>query len=175
MARRRALDSPEDRAWLRDRYLGNGWSLGQIAQAAGVGRTTVRAALARQGIPRMPRRSGRPKRPNVLASADGGAWLRERYERDGWSIRQVAQTKGIGRDAVREALAQHGIKRKRDRPPRALHSEEDGKWLRERYEDEAWSGSEIARTTGFSKATVYRALIHHGIPRRPRGRSSWPL
>lgn len=104
----------------------------------------------------------RPRGPRHPLLRDG-EWLRRRYEA-GASAASIADSLGLSRRAVFDALRDHGIRVRRPGPACPQHEEEAA-----RLYQEGLTLREVADVLGVSHVTVYGTLRRLGIPiRSPR-------
>jgi hypothetical protein len=95
------------------------------------------------------------------------AYLRQRYEIDGWSYAQIAAETGVSRDVVRAHAHRARI---RPRPPgRRSQVDLDPEWFAREYVENQRSFYELAVEVGTSPTTLARIAKAAGIPIRPRG------
>ena len=137
------LDDPDV---LRDAY--RTASLAEIADRIGVSTATVRRALIRHGIDRLPR--NRNRRPPSARVLDDPAWLRERYRTQ--TAVQIATELGVASRTVYAAMDRHGIERRTE--PGAL------KLRRPQLSDTGWLGSAVDR--GSSRAVAAELEVSAG-------------
>lgn len=162
-----AMIYPElrDEAWLRKRYIEDRMTRQQIASELGCGDTTVLTYLKRHGITRRP--GGTPR---VFTQLDDVAWLRDQYESQGKTMKQIAAEVGCTEPLVRQALHKHAIEVRSGRAAQirdaATHKISDVAWLRQRYIADQASATEIAAEIGVSPVTIKNALVRHEIPVR---------
>ena len=103
-----------------------------------------------------------------LASELSGDELRDLYETQRLSLRQIAGRYGTQRRVVAQLARRNGITlRPSLRPPR--HSEIDRDWLHTEYVVRRRTLPELAAEKGMSTANMSRWARHHQIPRRGRG------
>ncbi len=142
-------------AEIRRLYVGQQLSAVQIAAHLGCGTSTVYSRLAGLGIARRSTSGSRSVRPPDDE-------LRQLYEVEGQSLRQIAQRFQVTPQAV------HGWVRAADidlRPPGSAAPEIELHSLAERYLAGA-SGLDLARHHRCSPATIYRRLEEAGVDRR---------
>jgi hypothetical protein len=107
------------------------------------------------------------KRRNHAALAP--AYLRQRYEIDGWSYAQIAAETGVQKEVVRAHAHRAGV---RPRPPgRRSQVDLDPEWFAREYVENQRSFYELAVEVGTSPTTLARIAKAAGIPIRPPG---WP-
>jgi TniQ len=105
------------------------------------------------------------KRRNHAALAP--AYLRQRYEADGWSYAQIAAETGVEKEVVRAHAHRAGV---RPRPPgRRSQVDLDPEWFAREYVENQRSFYELAVEVGTSPTTLARLAKAAGIPVRPRG------
>lgn len=184
----RAAALLHDRDWLVAQYVGEGRTMQQIADAIGVSETTVLRGLRRHSIDRrgrgvrvradakslaQPKTPGpRQPRPRVHPQLGNRGWLKERYEREGRTVREIAAELEASPASVHQALVHHEIvTRSKVRRAAVVGGKfpklRDETWLRCRYEAEGLSVGEISVLLGCSSSAVSKALTALGIVRRP--------
>jgi hypothetical protein len=134
-------------------------SIAELATGFGVSGSTVRRALVRHGINRLPRnRNRRPPSAHVL---DDLVWLRERYRTS--SGVEIANELGFSARTVYAAMDRHGVARRTEPGALKLRHPElvDEEWLRSAVE----RGSSTAAATelNVSAGTVTGAYQWAGI------------
>jgi transposase len=104
-------------------------------------------------------------------------WLREMYERQHRTHDEIAAMVGVTKPTVIAAMRRHGIAGRTAAESRRLrgsrsgyakrHAElSDEAWLRQRYETDLGTVTEMAAELGCSAATILDALKAFGIPTR---------
>jgi TniQ len=105
------------------------------------------------------------KRRNLAALPP--AYLRQRYEADGWTYAQIAAETRVSREAVRAYAHRAAI---RPRPPgRRSQVHLDLDWFAREYVENQRTLKELAVEAGTSPTTIARIAKAAGIPIRPRG------
>ena len=95
------------------------------------------------------------------------AYLRQRYETDGWTYAQIAAETGVSKQVVRAHAHRAGI---RPRPPgRPAQVDLDPEWIAREYVENKRTLKELAVEAGTSPTTVARVAKAAGIPISPRG------
>jgi hypothetical protein len=155
-----------DVVWLRQRFIVEAVSAGQIASEVGCSTATVWRALAEAGL-----RRDVHVGPGTYPRLRDVEWLRDRYLVQGARIRDIAAEVGCRELAVHHALVRAKIPLRG--VPRVYPQLGDENWLRLRYVEQRISVGDIAEELGCDWSTVIAALAAAGIPRpRPtRGRS----
>lgn len=149
------LDSP---GVLAAEYAESG-SIAEVAQRADVSTSTVRRALIRYGIARLPRnRNRRPASANVL---DDKEWLKDRYQTH--SGVEIAAEVGVSSRAVYAAMDRHGLPRRVVSSRLKLHRPQlvDSGWLHDAVQ--RGSSTRVAAELGVSPGTVTAAYRRAGI------------
>ena len=125
----------------------------------GVSRSTVRRALIRHGIDRLPR--NRNRRPVSARVLDDHEWLAQRYE-TGTAV-EIAAELGVSSRTVYAAMDRHGIVRRAEPGALKLRSPQlvNDDWLRNAAERD--SSRTIAAELGVSAGTVTTAYERAGI------------
>jgi hypothetical protein len=134
-------------------------SIAELAVQVGVSNSTVRRALVRHGIARLPR--NRNRRPPSARMLDNPTWLRERY-RTATGV-EIAKELGVAARTVYSAMERHGIERRAE--PGAL------KLRRPQLAEEVWlkgavesaSSRRVAVELAVSAGTVTAAYERAGI------------
>jgi DNA-directed RNA polymerase specialized sigma24 family protein len=154
-----------DVVWLRQRFIVEAVSAGQIASEVGCSTATVWRALAEAGL-----RRGVHVDPGTYPRLGDVEWLRDRYLVQGARIGEIAAEVGCRELAVHHALVRARIPLRG--VPRIYPQLGDESWLRLRYVEQRISVGDIAEELGCDGSTVIAALAAAGIPRpRPtRGR-----
>lgn len=159
----RRYEELHNEAWVRNAYENRGLSMSEIAAEVGCSKRAVEDALDRFGVPRRPRGGRAPKYPKL----HDARWLRTQYVERGRSRLDIAEEVGCSRDAVRDALAKHGIATVPGSGPAArFDALRDAAWLRVEYVERGRSQASIAAEIGCSQPAVGQALARHGIPSR---------
>ena len=133
--------------------------MAELADQVGVSTSTVRRALVRHGIDRLPR--NRNRRSSSAEVLDDPVWLRERY-RTATGV-EIAKELGVAARTVYVAMERHGINRRTE--PGALKlrrpqlAEEE--WLKDAVERA--SSTKIAAELAVSAGTVTTAYERAGI------------
>ena len=134
-------------------------SIAELADRIGVSGATVRRALIRHGIARLPRnRSRRPKGADAL---DDGRWLAERY-RSNTGV-DIAVELGVSSRTVYAAMERHGIARRVTPGRLVLRRPElvDSGWLHDAVQRK--SSTDVAFELEVSSGTVTTAYRRVGI------------
>ena len=134
-------------------------TIAELAQQVGVSAATVRRALVRHGIDRLPR--NRNRRPPTAQMLDDVEWLRERY-RTHTGV-EIAAELGTTPRTVYAAMARHGIERRSEPGILQLRRPQlaDPTWLKTAVERR--SSSAVAEALGVSPGTVSTAYERVGI------------
>lgn len=145
-----------------------GATISELAVRFDVTHKTVRARLARAGVP--PRRRGRPVQ---IALLDDRAWLNSEYVEQARSARGIARDLVCSETAVLDALRRHGLPvRARGggarRQPMPAELADVG-WLRRRYTVGGASIRQIAAELDVSATAVAGALRRAGMTPQPFG------
>ena len=168
---RRENDLLDDPALLTTAYRSS--TIAEIAHQIDVSSATVRRALVRHGIERLPRnRNRRPRSADVL---DDPAWLRTRY-RTATGV-EIAKELGVTPRTVYSAMDRHKIARRAEPGELQLRRPNlaDADWLKDAVESH--SSGMVAAELHVSAGTVTAAYRRAGIdPKRTsrlyeRGRS----
>ena len=137
----------------------SGMSIAALGDRLGVSSATVRRALIRHGIEKLPRnRNRRPASGDVL---DDGRWLAERYRtRTGVDI---ARELRVSARTVYSAMERHGIARRATPGKLMLQRPElvDPGWLHDAVEHH--SSTMVASQLKVSAGTVASAYLRAGI------------
>lgn len=155
---RRAAELLDEPATLRATYEAAG-SIAAVAQSLEVSATTVRRALVRHSIERLPR--NRNRRPPGADALDDRKWLAEQYRIS--TAVDIARRLGTSPRTVYAAMERHGIPR-RSGPGRLRLSRPeltDGDWLR--HAVESASSSQVAAELDVSSGTVRAAYRRAGV------------
>jgi transposase-like protein len=150
-----------------------GASVAELAERFDVTPKTVRARLARAGVP--VRRRGRPVQ---IPQLENPAWLRGEYVDRSRTAADIARALGCSETAVLDALHRHALP-VRDRGggsrQTAMPGElTDSEWLTRRYATDGASIRRIAAELGVSASAVAGALRRAGVARRPFGNQRAP-
>src|SRR5947209_424701 len=145
-----------------------GGTVAELADRFDVTQKTVRARLARAGVP--PRRRGRRVR---FESLNDREWLHREYIGRSRTAADIARELFCSETAVLDALRRHALPvRDRGGGARrvAMPAElTDVEWLTRRYATEGASIRRIAAELGVSASAVAGALRRAGVARRPFG------
>jgi AraC-like DNA-binding protein len=167
-----------DPAWLRARYIDDGWSYPRIARHLGCSVTAVAARVTAADIPRRNAGSQSNGKGNRYPQLRDAAWLREQYVTLGKGSEAIAQTLGCTGTAVYRALKRHGIP---PRPPsvKAPASNpypqlRDPAWLRREHHDLGKPLARLAAEVGCDRETIRRALDDAGVEFRSEN-PTYPL
>lgn len=147
-----------DASWLRERYHGDGATLEEMADDAGVATGTVWKWMERHDIERRGHGGG--------SDNPGAKRLRELYHDEEAPLDEMADELDVTKQTVLQWMNETGIERTRSesgRPP--------GDELKQLYEDDELSGPEMADRLGVHLNTVYRWLDEAGVEREPGGGS----
>jgi transposase len=149
------LDDPD----LLAAAYGSSRSMADLAAEVGVSYSTVRRALVRHGIARLPR--NRNRRPASARVLDDRRWLRERYRTD--SAVGIATELGVSARTVYAAMDRHGITRRTEPGTLKLRRPElaDEDWLHSAVERS--SSATVAAELEVSSGTVTAAYALAGI------------
>jgi AraC-like DNA-binding protein len=170
--RKRRFPVLDDREWLSNAYERDQRVITDIAAEIGCSSTVVVNSLKRHGIEaRLPthsrklRRKGRQSRFPLLRDQD---WLVEKYQTEGLSLGQIANTVGCSVAAVWKAMDAFGIDRRlQDGTPIIKRGQvpqlRDPEWLRIQRIDQKRSAEDIAAELGCAPGTVVKALWRWGI------------
>lgn len=139
-----------------------GLSTRQIADQVGVGRSRIRAALARHDLT-----TGFAARPSRPTGLDDREWLIDVYVSQQTSLARIAETLGCSPTTVHAALVDHGIDIRTSDDFSHVEALRDPRWLKNRYVDQQRTIREIANELGCSHVTVDRAIRAQGINARP--------
>lgn len=155
---RRSVPLLEDSTALRAAYE-SADSIADLGARLGVSASTVRRALVRRGIDRLPR--NRNRRPTTAAVLDDPAWLVEQYRTQ--TAVSIASEVGVSSRTVYAAMQRHGIERRAEPGTMALTQPRliDGEWLTDAVERA--SSSTIAAELGVNAGTVREAYRRVGI------------
>jgi transposase len=148
----------EDSTGLRSAYE-SADSIADLASRLGVSASTVRRALVRHGIDRLPR--NRNRRPTTAAVLDDPAWLVEQYRTR--TAVAIASDLGVSSRTVYAAMQRHRIERRSEPGTLALTQPRltDGEWLTDAVERA--SSTTIAAELGVNAGTVCGAYRRIGI------------
>lgn len=94
--------------------------------------------------------------------------LRQLYAVDGLTSREISERLGIGFRTILRRLKKFGIDTRPPGPDRHLQLQ-DADWLREQYEAQRKSTTQIGAQIGASSGVVASWLRRHGIKRRATG------
>lgn len=106
------------------------------------------------------------------------AWFARRYLRQHRTLAEMAAELGKPLGTIHRAMERYAIPRRNAAQSRILRGTtsrrrffqlDDAPWLRERYLAHLMSVAEIGLEIGCSSATVQRALVALGVPRRVPG------
>ena len=158
-----------EREALVEFYWGQGLSIPEVAAHLDCSEDAVRSRMQEYDIPR--------RTPSESAQLSRGIDLpkdlaREWYTEQQLSITAIAERLGCSETAVRNKLAQYGIKRRVPWAHNAVKLSEDE--LRHLYEEEGATLKAIAEAYGCSAATVSRKMSKLGITARPPWRARYP-
>jgi len=134
-------------------------TIADLANELGVSASTVRRALVRHHIPRLPR--NRNRRPPSAAPLDNPEWLTEQY-RTKTGV-EIAAELGVSSRAVYVAMKRHGIERRSEPGPLKLRRSQltDHDWLQDAVERASSTG--VASELEVSPGTVTAAYERAGI------------
>ena len=146
-----------DDEWLRARYVDDGWSHSQIAEASGLKYTQVAYALSRAGI----KGRNQPKR-QFVPTRD---WLYQKYVVEGLSPAEICRLTGYSKQAFKELRKRYGLPLKgRSLPPVTLTRDD----LYQMHVIEGLTAVKIAARTGYAHTTISRLIQRYGLdPARP--------
>jgi DNA-binding CsgD family transcriptional regulator len=142
--------------WLRDRYVRQGKSQGEIADICDCDQSTVHDWLKRHGIPR------RDKHADVDERLDNRKWLHGQYIKERKNTREISDICCCSPSTVARRLQTHGIPT-RDGGPSVDRRLDDVQWLRQKIMQDSLSASEIADICDCSPDTVYERLSRYDI------------
>ena len=147
-----------DPTLLADAYR-SGPSIAVLADRIGVSGATVRRALIRHGIARLPR--NRNRRPASARVLDDGRWLADRYQTH--TAVEIASELGVSSRTVYGAMDRHGIVRRATPGKLRLRRPElaDPDWLHDAVERQ--SSTAAAVELEVSAGTVTTAYRRVGI------------
>jgi len=159
--------------WLREKYWGEKKSSPEIAREVGVTKGTILNWLHRHDIRTRSRGPQEGYSPGDTSQLQDETWLREQYVDEGKSTFEIAEELDLGSQTVTNWLHNHDIEIRdaKDRAQTERSSSkdkrlDDAEWLREQYEDNGLSMSEIARETSVSPPAIKYRLDEYGIERR---------
>lgn len=169
----------DDERWLREHYVDERMSAGEVARLLGCTKTPVLQALRRSGVQaRSSQEAARTRvgmSRDVASRLDDERWLRVMYLDLGRSTRQIAETLGCDYHNVMRAIDRAGIETRDSAAATRRHfgvSDEtarrldDADWMREAYVGQMRPVVNIAAELGVSFSAVKGSLDRHGIDRR---------
>jgi len=150
-----------DAEWLRDKYVGELLTSGEIAAECGCCETTVQNYLKEHGIDTdtQERRELRVADKRLLDAE----WLKEQHINKGQSAQDIGSVCACHPDTVRRWLRSHGIELQDESRHLADERLTDPEWLREKYTEEGWALYDIAEECGCNDSTVSRWFDNHDI------------
>lgn len=158
-----------EREALVELYWSQGLSIPEVSTYLDCSEDAVRSRMQEYDIPR--------RTPSESAQLSRGIDLpenlaREWYTEQQLSIAAIAQRLGCSETAVRNKLAQYGIKRRMPWAHNAVKLSKDE--LHQLYEEEGFTLEAIAEAYDCSAATVSRKMSKLGIQARPPWRTRYP-
>lgn len=152
--------------WLQQKYHEEGLTIVEIANEAGVSRTTICRSI----------------RKNDIKTRDGWEynvregpwndedWLRDHYINQQMSVPDISKKFDVSETAIYERLDEYNIERRSEGVRGALWEKgrkyTDEKWLRSKYCEEELTGVEMAKECDVSPDVIYNWMRKHGIKRR---------
>lgn len=157
-----------DESWLRKQYVEKQLIASKIADICNCSKKTIYRWLRRHGIDTRDGGSLAERKAADSRLTDC-EWLREQYDTQGKSSREIAQEIGCSKGAVQNWLEKHGIPTDGQRND-IIEPLSNKQWLRREYVDKGKSGYEIAKACGCSTTSVYKWIREHGIERQYNGK-----
>lgn len=168
----------QDKAWLEQRYVQDGCSMGHIGRELGVEGSSVHKALRRHGIETRPSKSRKADvaERRKIVELDDPDWLFTQFITDRCSIGRIAKRLGCAYGDVQRRLVKYNISRIPCREMQRIPSKaffpllQDKPFLEKRYLAENKTAVEIAAELGCSDQSVQASLCRFGLVKYP-GRS----
>ena len=161
--------------WMRSKYHDEGLTGEEIAEEAGVSRTTAYKWLKKHDIERRdPNKLRQEKAEDRRPDADR---LREMYHGQEMALDEIGGEFDVTRGVVIKWMDNYGIDRRSPEESRAVrgtgtnqfdhgkHREEE--WLREKYHTEKMTVTEMADEADVTEATIVRQMQKNGVESRP--------
>jgi transposase len=163
-----------DRSWLYEKYVGEDESSKEIAERCNCAEETVFRWLHEHDIRQRGDIGGGENQAADERLTDS-EWLRDQYEGELKSCKEIAEIIGCCQNTVRDWLDRHSINRKPNKRRISDQRLHDAEWLREQYVDRDHVAADIADECGCSRGTVSKWLNRHGIETRDPGDWSGPI
>ena len=157
-----------DEEWLHEQYVVNGRGTVDIGSELGVSDVTVARYLREYGIEVRDQTRPATERAPELADKE---WLREQYVDNCRTSYDIGNELGVSDDTVLRYLEDHGIERRKSKPPATERIPElaDEAWLHEQYVERERSSFDIGDELNVTGATVLNYLQKAGIEPRSHG------
>jgi transposase len=154
-----------DEEWFRKKHHEEMLSTYEIADEAGVSRTSVYNYADKHGIELRDSFGTVISKDNPIRDPD---WIREKYVEEGLKTSEIAELADVNRSTAENWMDRFGIERRGESEARAevdisrLKNEE---WISEKYENDDLSIADIAEIIGCGRSTVANWLERHDIER----------
>jgi len=156
----------KQKEWLETQYWDEGLNQKEMAELAGVTKSTISNYMRRLGIER--RSAAESKHYGKSKPHDDPEWLSRMYHSEGYTISEIAEMADVTQGTIHNRMTEFDIPR-HPRGKRVSGDREqlkDEGWLRQRYVEEGMSVPEIAEELGLSRTPVRRFMKYHGIEYR---------
>jgi len=169
----------QDENWLRQRYINDGMSVGQIAEELGLSKSPVRRFMEDYGIEyRDTSEANRWRKTPKESKLRDQKWMRKQYEDEYWSTVDIADATDTTPQTAQRWLEHHGIPIRPFKQSTSLAKMEspvpelyDREYLREEYVEKGKNTPEIGANLGVDSSVVQRWLRNHGIELRTSAES----
>jgi len=169
----------ENEGWLRQRYIDDGMSVGDIAKELGFSISPVRRSMKKHGIEfRETSEANRLRFTPYGSKLRDKEWMRRKYEDEYWSTVDIANATETYPKTAQGWLEHHGIPIRPFKQSTSLAKMEspvpelyDREYLREEYVEKGKNTPEIGANLGVDSSAVQRWLRNHGIELRTSAES----
>ena len=149
-----------DEEWLREQYVEKGKTQTELSELCGCSQVTISRWVEKYNLSADQRTIDSPRLKDE-------SWLREKYEIEGMSSRDIADECGCSRGTVVNRLKEHQI-RVEDKYNRQYPRLNERGWLFEEYVEKKRTISDIAKQCSCAPMTVWRWLRAHKINTRAK-------
>ena len=153
----------KQKKWLETQYWDEALTQKEMADIAGVTKSTISNYMRKLGIER--RSSAESKHYGKSKPHDDAEWLTRMYHSEGYTISEIAELADVTQGTIHNRMVEFSIPRyeRGKRVSGDREQLEDENWLRERYIDDGMSVGDIAKELNLSLNPVRRYMQKYGI------------
>lgn len=146
--------------WLRKKLITEGLSIEEIADMCNTDEINIHTNLISCGVIESKRHAY-----NLDGKFNNKSWLKQKYEEENMSMRQIANECDISVTAIRQRLYHYNIKIKNDKHSNRINGKiNDAEWLHKQLHKKGNSVANVADMCSTTSQTVYDRLREFGIP-----------